>query len=137
MDKEIKATVKLDLTELKELLNKASDQVEQIKYQGMDRERLIDIIEQQRLELIQKEAVCKEYKKHLEQVIEYHSVEKYRSVVQKNRATSPDPRQDVSISIKTPVFNSVKSEKLESISTALVEKAAEMNSLANAVSRLI
>lgn len=60
-------------------------EVEQIKYQGMDRERLIDIIEQQRLELIQKEAVCKEYKKHLEQVIEYHSVEKYRSVVQKNR----------------------------------------------------
>ncbi|TVM05472.1 hypothetical protein FCN52_12840, partial [Enterococcus faecium] len=55
-------------------------EVEQIKYQGMDRERLIDIIEQQRLELIQKEAVCKEYKKHLEQVIEYHSVEKYRSV---------------------------------------------------------
>ncbi|MBI0320631.1 hypothetical protein JBF12_48340, partial [Streptomyces javensis] len=49
-------------------------EVEQIKYQGMDRERLIDIIEQQRLELIQKEAVCKEYKKHLEQVIEYHSV---------------------------------------------------------------
>lgn len=89
------------------------------------------------LELIQKEAVCKEYKKHLEQVIEYHSVEKYRSVVQKNRATSPDSRQDVSISIKTPVFNSVKSEKLESISTALVEKAAEMNSLANEVSRLI
>ncbi|MEM5667042.1 hypothetical protein AAHH62_05500 [Enterococcus faecium] len=58
-------------------------EVEQIKYQGMDRERLIDIIEQQRLELIQKEAVCKEYKKHLEQVIEDHSVEKYRSVVQK------------------------------------------------------
>ncbi|PEH48052.1 hypothetical protein [Enterococcus faecium] len=58
-------------------------EVEQIKYQGMDRKRLIDIIEQQRLELIQKEAVCKEYKKHLEQVIEYHSVEKYRSVVQK------------------------------------------------------
>ena len=112
-------------------------EVEQIKYQGMDRERLIDIIEQQRLELIQKEAVCKGYKKHLEQVIEDHSVEKYRSVVQKNRATSPDPRQDVSISIKTPVFNSVKSEKLESISTALVEKAAEMNSLANEVSRLI
>ncbi|WP_165037787.1 hypothetical protein [Enterococcus sp. ZJ1622] len=44
-------------------------EVEQIKYQGMDRKRLIDIIEQQRLELIQKEAVCKEYKKHLEQVI--------------------------------------------------------------------
>lgn len=31
MDKEIKVTVKLDLTELKELLNKASDQVEQLQ----------------------------------------------------------------------------------------------------------
>ncbi|EGO9939010.1 hypothetical protein G3253_01265 [Enterococcus faecium] len=31
MDKEIKATVKLDLTELKELLTKASDQVEQLQ----------------------------------------------------------------------------------------------------------
>ncbi len=103
------------------------------------------LLEQQRLELIQKEeAVCKEYKKHLEQVkkhleqvIEYHSVEKYRSVAQKNRATSPVPRQDVSISIKTPVFNSVKSEKRRKYLTALVEKAAEMNSLANEVSRLI
>ena len=94
MDKEIKATVKLDLTELKELLNKASDQVEQIKYQGMDRKQLIDIIEQQRLELIQKEAVCKDYKKHLEQVIEYHSVEKYRSVVQKNREADETAPQD-------------------------------------------
>ncbi|HFQ3679253.1 TPA: hypothetical protein ACGV5I_002064 [Enterococcus faecium] len=54
-------------------------------YENMDQKQLIDIIEQQRLDLIQKEAVCKEYKKHLEQVIEYHSVEKYRSVVQKNR----------------------------------------------------
>ena len=94
MDKEIKATVKLDLTALKDLLNEASDQVEQIKYQGMDRKRLIDIIEQQRLELIQKEAVCKEYKKHLEQVIEYHSVEKYRSVVQKNREADDTAPQD-------------------------------------------
>ncbi len=41
-------------------------EVEQTKYQGMDRKRLINIIEQQRLELIQKEAICKEYKKHLE-----------------------------------------------------------------------
>lgn len=31
IDKEIKATFKLDLTELKELLNKASDQVEQLQ----------------------------------------------------------------------------------------------------------
>ncbi|WP_267644310.1 hypothetical protein [Enterococcus faecium] len=31
MDKKIKTTFKLDLTELKELLNKASDQVEQLQ----------------------------------------------------------------------------------------------------------
>ncbi|NSN05910.1 hypothetical protein HRD84_08770 [Enterococcus faecalis] len=54
-------------------------------YNGLSKDELISIIEQQRLELIQKDAVCKEYKKHLEQVIEYHSVENYRSIVQKNR----------------------------------------------------
>lgn len=59
--------------------------VEQRKYKNMSHEELIDIIEHQRLELIQKEAICEEYKKHLEAVIEYYSVEKYRSVVQKNR----------------------------------------------------
>ncbi len=106
-------------------------EVEQIKYQGMDRERLIDIIEQQRLELIQKEAVCKEYKKHLEQVIEYHSVEK----LQIKWCKKIEQRVLILVKMyrlvsKTPVFNSVKSEELESISTALVEKAAEMNSLA-------
>ena len=63
-------------------------------YENMDRDQLIDIIEQQRLDLIQKEAVCKEYKKHLEQVIEYHSVEKYRSVVQKNREADETASQD-------------------------------------------
>lgn len=57
----------------------------QINYQSMSCEDLIDIIEHQRLELIQKEAICEEYKKHLETVIEYHSVEKYRVTVQKNR----------------------------------------------------
>lgn len=31
MDQEIKANFKIDLTELKELLNKASDQVEQLQ----------------------------------------------------------------------------------------------------------
>lgn len=54
-------------------------------YNGLSKDELISIIEQQRLELIQKDAVCKKYKKHLEQVIEYHSVENYRLIVQKNR----------------------------------------------------
>lgn len=57
----------------------------QVNYQSMSCEDLIDIIEHQRLELIQKEAICEEYKKHLETVIEYHSVEKYRMTVQNNR----------------------------------------------------
>lgn len=123
MDKEIKATVKLDLTELKELLNKASDQVEQIKYQGMDRERLIDIIEQQRLELIQKEAVCKEYKKHLEQVIEYHSVEKYRSVVQKNREADDSIFNE--IKMKFNVSNLVELKKLIKLAQNQVNQLEE------------
>jgi len=54
-------------------------------YDGFSKEELIKLIEQQRLELVQKEAVCKEYKKHLEAVIEQHSVEKYQLAVQKNR----------------------------------------------------
>ncbi|MCD5030833.1 MULTISPECIES: hypothetical protein [Enterococcus] len=44
-------------------------------YDRFSKGELIKLIEQQRLELVQKEAVCKEYKKHLEEVIEHHSVE--------------------------------------------------------------
>lgn len=54
-------------------------------YDGFSKDELIKLIEHQHLELIQKEAVCREYKKHLEEVIEHHSVEKYQSIVQKNR----------------------------------------------------
>lgn len=54
-------------------------------YENLSKEELIALAEQQRLELIQKEAVCKEYKKHLEQVIKRVSVEKYILTVKKNR----------------------------------------------------
>lgn len=63
-------------------------------YEKMDRDQLVAIIEQQRLELIRKEAICEGYKKHLEQVIEYQSVEKYRLVVQKNREAGGTAPQD-------------------------------------------
>lgn len=51
----------------------------------MSREELIKIIERQEQEMIILEAVKKQYMKHLEKVIEYHSVEAYRNLVQKNR----------------------------------------------------
>ncbi|WP_420896741.1 hypothetical protein [Enterococcus malodoratus] len=50
------------------------------------------VCDQLEQELVGAQAVNKAYKKHLEQVIEYHSVEKYRSIVQENReaaATAP------------------------------------------------
>ncbi|HCT5451646.1 hypothetical protein K0X81_15320 [Enterococcus faecalis] len=50
-------------------------------YDGFSKDELIKLIEHQHLELIQKEAVCREYKKHLEEVIEHHSVEKYQSMI--------------------------------------------------------
>lgn len=48
---------------------------------------------EQELELLKKEnenlkEVIRVYQNHLEKVIEYHSVEKYRSVVQKNRGVA-------------------------------------------------
>ncbi|HFJ8129276.1 TPA: hypothetical protein ACGV3K_001043 [Enterococcus faecium] len=54
-------------------------------YENMDRDQLISVITQQKMEINELAAVGKAYKQHLEQVIEDHSVEKYRSVVQKNR----------------------------------------------------
>lgn len=54
-------------------------------YEGMTNEQLVSIIKSQHAELICQEAVIKEYKKHLEQVIEYCSVEKYRDTVKKTR----------------------------------------------------
>lgn len=52
---------------------------------SMSNEELILLCERLERELIQAEAVNQAYKKHLEQVIEYNSVERYRAVIQKNR----------------------------------------------------
>lgn len=54
-------------------------------YGNFNREDLIELIEQQKQEIIVLEAVKNQYMKHLEQVIEYNSVETYRKTVQKNR----------------------------------------------------
>lgn len=54
-------------------------------YGNFNREGLIELIEQQKQEIIVLEAVKNQYMKHLEQVIEYNSVETYRKTVQKNR----------------------------------------------------
>lgn len=53
--------------------------------ENMSKEQLMGVCDQLEQELVEAQAVNKAYKKHLEQVIEYHSVEKYRSIVQKNR----------------------------------------------------
>ncbi|MBU5364273.1 hypothetical protein KQI33_02640 [Enterococcus devriesei] len=53
--------------------------------ENMSKEQLMGVCDQLEQELVGAQAVNKAYKKHLEQVIEYHSVEKYRSIVQKNR----------------------------------------------------
>lgn len=58
---------------------------ETANYEFMEKQQLISIIKSQENELIRQDSVIKEYQKHLEQVIEYNSVEKYRSTVQKNR----------------------------------------------------
>lgn len=55
-------------------------------YKNKSKEELILLCEHLEQELIKAEAVNKAYKKHLEQVIEYNSVEKYKAVAQKNRA---------------------------------------------------
>ena len=59
---------------------------------NMSKEELILLCEHLEQDLIKAEAVNKAYKKHLEQLIQHHSVEMYKTVVQKNReavATAP------------------------------------------------
>ena len=63
-------------------------------YENMDRDQLISVITQQKMEINELAAVGKAYKQPLEQVVEYHSVEKYRSVVQKNREADETAPQD-------------------------------------------
>jgi hypothetical protein len=57
----------------------------EVSYKDMSRDELISIIGTQRNELIKQDGIIKEYKKHLEQVIEFNSVEKYRETVKRNR----------------------------------------------------
>ncbi|MDW8523323.1 hypothetical protein SBO77_01825 [Enterococcus lactis] len=52
-------------------------------YENMDRDQLISVITQQKMEINELAAVGKAYKQHLEETIEYRSVEKYRNL--KNR----------------------------------------------------
>lgn len=66
----------------------------QMNYEGMTNEQLVSIIKSQKSELISQEAVIKEYKKHLEQVIEFSSVEKYRETVKRNRGAAETTPQD-------------------------------------------
>ncbi|MDM7543935.1 hypothetical protein QUD93_05350 [Lactococcus lactis] len=54
-------------------------------YENFSREDLIELVGQQKQELITLEAVKNQYMKHLEQVIERNSVEAYRKTVQKNQ----------------------------------------------------
>ncbi|WP_430606452.1 hypothetical protein IGJ55_002125 [Enterococcus sp. AZ170] len=66
----------------------------EMNYEEMTKKELVSIIKSQKSELISQEAVIKEYKKHLEQVIEFSSVEKYRETVKRNREAVDTTPQD-------------------------------------------
>ena len=53
-------------------------------YEQFSKEDLIQLAKHQKQELIKLEAVKNQYAKHLEQVIEYNSIEKYRETVKHN-----------------------------------------------------
>ena len=53
-------------------------------YEQFSKEDLIQLAMHQKQELIKLEAVKNQYMKHLEQVIEYNSIEKYRETVKHN-----------------------------------------------------
>ena len=55
-----------------------------VDYESFSKETLIQLAMQQKQELIKLEAVKNQYMKHLEQVIEYNSIEKYRETVKQN-----------------------------------------------------
>lgn len=52
-------------------------------YENMDRDQLISVITQQKMEINELAAVGKAYKQHLEETIEHRSVEKYRNLKKK------------------------------------------------------
>ena len=53
-------------------------------YEQFSKEDLIQLAKHQKQELIKLEAIKNQYAKHLEQVIEYNSIEKYRETVKYN-----------------------------------------------------
>ena len=55
-----------------------------IDYERFSKEALIHLVVHQEQELIKLEAIKNQYMKHLEQVIEHNSIEKYRETVKQN-----------------------------------------------------
>ena len=53
-------------------------------YEQFSKEDLIQLAKHQKQELIKLDAIKSQYAKHLEQVIEYNSIEKYRETVKHN-----------------------------------------------------
>ena len=53
-------------------------------YEQFSKEDLIQLAKHQKQELIKLDAIKNQYAKHLEQVIEYNSIEKYRETVKHN-----------------------------------------------------
>ena len=53
-------------------------------YEQFSKEDLIQLAKHQKQELIKLDAIKNQYAKHLEQVIEYNSIEKYRETVKQN-----------------------------------------------------
>ena len=53
-------------------------------YEQFSKEDLIQLAKHQKQELIKLDAIKNQYAKHLEQVIEYNSIEKYRENVKHN-----------------------------------------------------
>ena len=58
--------------------------MEDVDYEKFSKENLIQLVKHQKQELIKLEAIKNQYAKHLEQVIEYNSIEKYRESVKNN-----------------------------------------------------
>ena len=55
-----------------------------VDYESFSKEDLIQLAKHQKQELIKLDAIKNQYAKHLEQVIEYNSIEKYRETVKQN-----------------------------------------------------
>ena len=58
--------------------------MKEVDYESFSKETLIQLAMNQKQELIKLEAIKSQYAKHLEQVIEHNSIEKYRETVKYN-----------------------------------------------------